>query len=311
MRGQGKCILTLCLLPAALSARAAGPLDYDAAAPFAAHVEKTGEAVNYTVWRATFASPVRTIFPRNDTVWVEYRRPHGPGPFPAVVVLPVLAAPNRFIAERFLNALSNRGIATAFVTMPHQFERRARPGIPSGQGFLARDPARLATHFRQAVLDVRRALSWLEGRPEIDRARLGVLGTSLGAIAAAAVISVDDRVREGVLLLGGADLPALLREGALTAPVVRDLGLSDAEISKHFLNMDALSYREKNRGKRPLLYNARWDRVVPRSSALALARAFPDAEQRWVWGGHYSAVLHLVWMPGEAARHFRRRFFGE
>src|SRR6266850_2420895 len=44
-----------------------------------------------TVHRLTFPSPVETLYLENNTVHAEYFVPHGKGPFPAVIVLEILA----------------------------------------------------------------------------------------------------------------------------------------------------------------------------------------------------------------------------
>lgn len=59
---------------------------------------------------------------------------------------------------------------------------------------------------RMQVEDVRAALSFLEGVPEVDAASLGVFGVSLGATVAAGTAAVDRRVRAGVAVAGPGDL---------------------------------------------------------------------------------------------------------
>ena len=46
--------------------------------------------------------------------------------------------------------------------------------------------------MRQTVLDLRWATAWMESRPEIDKARLGIMGTSLGSFVAALTAEMDD-----------------------------------------------------------------------------------------------------------------------
>src|SRR5436309_10046963 len=57
--------------------------------------------------------------------------------------------------------------------------------------------------IRQTVLDLRLAAAWLEARPEVDRQRLGILGTSLGSFMAALTAEMEPRLNRTVLLLGG------------------------------------------------------------------------------------------------------------
>ena len=53
---------------------------------------------------------------------------------------------------------------------------------------------------------------------------------------------------------------------------------------------------------------ARDEKVVALTAAMQsntglapLAEAFPGASQLWVAGGHYTAILHMAWMPSYAA----------
>lgn len=52
------------------------------------------------------------------------------------------------------------------------------------------------------IADVRAALDWLTKRPEVDSARLGVLGICQGASEMIAVAAADDRVRAAALVSG-------------------------------------------------------------------------------------------------------------
>ncbi len=252
-----------------------------------------------------FPSPVKSPFEANDTVWGHLWIPKGKGPFPAVLVLPVMAAPNVWIETRFMNRFVRAGLAVFWIEMPYQFHRRPHPSIPSGQVFLARTPERLAANFRQSVLDARRALTWLEKHPSIDPGRIGLFGISLGSMVSATVYSVDPRPRYAVFLLGGADFPSLLFGSSMTSPFLRRAGLELGAIREAFKGIDPLDYTEANASKKALLINARWDSVIPRPNALMLHKAFPASRQVWIPFGHYTATLHLFWVTFYAADAFR------
>ena len=67
-----------------------------------------------------------------------------------------------------------------------------------------------------------------------------------------------------------------------------------------------MDYRGSNKGKRALLINVRWDAVIPAANARKLLEAFPDARQVWLPLGHYSAIVHLLWVPKFVSREFQR-----
>jgi fermentation-respiration switch protein FrsA (DUF1100 family) len=191
--------------------------------------------------------------------------------------------------------------------MPFQFHRRPRAGIPSGQVFLSRTAAGLARNFRQSALDTRRAIDWLSHRPEIDPGRIGLFGVSLGGMVAAAVYSVDPTPKYSIFLLAGADFPSLIETSAMTGPFARRMGISAAEMRSAWQGLDPWDHRETNIAKPALLVNVRWDAVVPRANALKLHEAFPASRQEWLPGGHYSAILHLLWIPRYVAHEFARQ----
>lgn len=252
----------------------------------------------------TFPSPAQSPFKINDTVWGHLSVPSTPGKHPCILVLPVMAAPNIWIEQRFINRFVREGFAVMWLEMPYQFHRRPHPLGPSGQVFLARTGKRLAGNFRQSVLDARRALSWLSKQPGIDPKRIGLFGISLGSLVGSVVYSVDPIPKYAVFLLGGADFPSLLENSSMTGPFVRKSEISADSLRQAFKGIDPLDYSRGNGGKEVLLINAESDDVIPKANGLKLKAAFPQALQRWVPLGHYSAILHLIWLPGFVARDF-------
>lgn len=290
-----------------MGALAGEPLAYDIGQPFPYSADVEEDVPGHTLYRVRFPSPVAGHFPSNNTVWGHLYVPKGRPrrELPAcVLLLPVMAAPNLWIETRFINALLRRRFAVLWLEMPYQFHRVPAPLVPSGQAFLARSARGLAGNFRQSVLDARRGLSFLQRSGLVDASRVGVFGVSLGAMVGAAVLSVDDRPAGGIFLLGGADFPSLVARGSMTRGFIRRFGIDVESLGQAWKGLDPLEYRELNRGKKALLINARWDGVVPRANAEALARAFPDSRQVWVPFGHYTAIVHLLWVPAYVSRRF-------
>jgi predicted esterase len=127
--------------------------------------------------------------------------PRGAGPFPAVVFQHGrLGNRSQFLGEA--RRLRRDDIASLLLDGPW-----ARPG---GRRILSGRPSDALT-LRQTVIDERRALDLLADRPEIDSRRLGVMGFSLGAVASAALLGVDHRIRCGVLASAGQRLAPLLQ----------------------------------------------------------------------------------------------------
>lgn len=115
-----------------------------------------------------FPSPVESKYPENNTVVAEYYRPAGKGPFPAVIVLDILAG-NKRLPQMMCQHLAQNGIAGLFVQMAYYGPRRPKEGLR----MVSYDVGHTLDAVRQTVLDLRYAAAWLESRPEVDKARLG------------------------------------------------------------------------------------------------------------------------------------------
>ena len=174
----------------------------------------------YTVSTLRFPSPIETPDVENNVVHAEYFAPIGFGPKrPAVVVLHILGSDfplSRYMAAR----LADRGVAALFVKLPYYGERR--PADRKGQSskrFLSGDIERSMLAMRQGVCDVRRAVSWLNSRPDVDGTRLAVAGISLGGIVSSRRRPrLTPPVQRGVFLLAGGDLSVILWEMPEGAP---------------------------------------------------------------------------------------------
>lgn len=267
---------------------------------FLPEVRLRGSTWRFDLYDVRFPSAMSSRLPANETVWGTLYLPKRRGKPPAaVLLLPVMAAPNLWIEERFAYALASEGLAVLQLELPFQFRRA--PGLLSGQVFLARKPEVLRRNFIQAVLDARRAVGFLRGSGLVDPERVALLGTSLGALVGAATLSVEDRLAGGLLLLGGADFATMILNGEMTRDFALRSGVDVAALRQAFAGLDPLDYREVNRGKRVALVNVRRDLVIPLDNALKLRDAFPDSTQLLLPLGHYTAMLHLLWMPSYAA----------
>ena len=293
---------TLLALPAVAAPLAAPDSD------FKVEVVEVSKAQGRTDYLLRFPSALKSPWPANDTIWAHLSVPDSAkgARVPAVLVLPVMAAPNIWIETRFVDRFVRDGLVVMWIEMPTQFHRRPHPSMPSGQVFLARTTGQLARNFRQSVSDARRAFGVLAARPEVDGKRVALFGISLGAIVASVTWSVDVRPRAGVFVMGGADFPDLALNGSLSGPFVKKMGLKPEELRADWVGLDPLDYKAANAGKKALLINVRSDTVIPRANALRLKEAFPDSTQVWLPFGHYSAILHLSWLPRVVSSRLRK-----
>src|SRR5262245_1003656 len=129
------------------------------------------------VYRLRFPSPVESPHKENNTVHAEYYLPRGKGPFPGVIVLDITGG-DQSLSRSICTHLAKNNIAGLFVQMAYYGPRRP----PGSRLRLVSTNVQLTTAaIRQTVLDLRCATAWMESRPELDKKRLGILGTSLGS----------------------------------------------------------------------------------------------------------------------------------
>ncbi len=275
------------------AAEADVPADFRmAGATFSFERQPLRSTPNYTVEAVRFPSPVVTTDVANNTVHAEYFRPTRPGKRPAVIVLHILGAD--FALSRYMAArLADRGVAALFVKLPYYGERR-----PTGrERFLSADMERSVSAMRQGVLDVRRAAAWLADQPEIDRAKVGVTGISLGGIISSLAAAIDPAINRAALLLAGGELHEVLwamPEGAKYRKLWIDSGRTKDDLKALTTPFDPITYAHRLKGKRVMMMAGNVDEVIPPSSARALWHAAGEPPITWFDCGHYSAAGFLL-----------------
>ncbi len=261
----------------------------------------------FTVARVRFPSPVVTKDAVNNTVHCEYFQPKEPGKRPAVVVLHILGA-DFALARYYAARLAAEGVAAIFMKLPYYGERRP-PG--HANRFLSNDVAETSLAMRQAVCDVRRAASWLGGRAEIDPARLGVTGISLGGITAALTVAIDPALSRAVTILAGGDLDQILwtmDEGGADRWRREWLasGRTTADLNQFCHDFDPITYAGRLKGKHVLMMAGNVDEVVPPAAARHLWELAGRPPIRWFDCGHYSSAGALLPAIREATEFLNR-----
>lgn len=108
-------------------------------------------------------------------------RPAGPGPHPAIVMAHGFAAVKELYLDRFAERFARAGFAVAV------FDHRGF-GASGGEPRQEADPVLQARDYRHVI-------TWLGTRPEVDRQRVGIWGTSYSGGHVLQVAAVDRRVK--------------------------------------------------------------------------------------------------------------------
>ena len=314
-------LLTLFLLcTVALAAPQPAPVnphfyDYDASAPFS--VTQTPDAEvkasvggDVEVTRVTYPSPVVTPYPQNNTVTAFLFQPKTVGRHPVMLVehewLPV-ALTNEFV---LCATLARSGVAALLVVQPYSYNRRILPRVPDVE-LLSGNTHQTVAAVRQAVLDNRRALDWLQSRSDIDPSRMGVVGISLGGILAPLIAGVDHRAKVLVTIVGGADVSDLVFDSFITyglRPSLLYHGVTFDSIKRDYAPIEPTNWLSGFDPKNALLFNGRFDVFVNPKQARHLADALGGAPIVWTNTGHYGTVFAEKQIETIGTQFVRSRF---
>lgn len=216
-------------------------------------------------------------------------REEGGDPVPAILLVPDAEAPapgalllhgyssrKEHMADNVGRALLEEGIASLAVDLPLHGDR----GDPL-QAQSARNPLAVVRLWRAATREAGLAVRYLGARKEVDAARVGVAGYSLGSFLAVALAADDPRVKAVVVAAGG-DLPA----GTPLAAVARTV-------------VDPLRAVRRLAPRPLLMVHGRDDRTVrPDQAERLYAAAGEPREIRWYPAGHYLPPAAIQYAAG-------------
>jgi dienelactone hydrolase len=275
---------------------------------------RTGENDLSEFYRGTFPSPLESVAPENNTVTVLPVLPKGrTGPVPVVVVLHYWGALNHSIELQIAEDLNKRGVAAVLVTLPYHLERTPA-GKRSGELAIQPDAGYLRDTMTQSLQDVRRAIDLIYTRPEFDTSRIGIAGTSLGAIVAELVYAVDSRLTHGAFVLGGADIAHILWNSSRVIPqrdALRRKGYTEPKLREELVAVEPLSYLPRANPGKTFVVGALYDSVVPPASTDKLIKALGTEDTLWLETGHYGGFFVQRKLLEETAKFFGDEFFGK
>jgi dienelactone hydrolase/predicted choloylglycine hydrolase len=263
------------------------------------------EQEGFQIHAVTFPSAVTTRYPENNTVHCEWYRPTGPGPFPAAVVLDILGG-DQTLARVQSTYLAKKGIACLFVQMAYYGPRRPAGGKVR---LIMPDIDHSLAAVRQTVLDVRRAAAWLETRPEVDRQRLGIIGTSLGSFMGTLAAEMEPRFRKVAIVLGGGGVVDAFYDHPYGAPfrtVWVALGGSKAKLQQRIACADPITCAANLKDRQVIMIGASRDDVIPPAATRRMWDALGRPKIIWYDATHTGAIVYILPAINEVIEHFKK-----
>lgn len=245
------------------------------------------------IHQLTFPSLDESDHVENNTVHALYYQPEGEGPFPAAIILDVLAG-DQSLSRSMGLFFAQRKVAALFVQMAYYGPRRP-PN--SSMRLLSPNIEQTMNAIGQTVKDCRCAASWLAQRDEVDPDRIGIVGTSLGSFMAGLTGEMEPRISRVVLLLGGGGIVDGLYDhprAKLFRQANELFGGSKEKLARVIAPVDPLTHANRLKSRDVLMIAASRDTIVPAKMATALWEASGKPKIIWYDTDHYGAIFYLL-----------------
>jgi dienelactone hydrolase len=248
-----------------------------------------------------FTSPERSPYPENDLVnarWYPAPAHKDPArPKQAIVVLPQWNSDG--LGHNSLCEIFNRmGISALRLSMPYHDIRRPAE-LERSDYAVSANIGRTLSACRQAVVDIRCCLDWLEAQ---GYEHFGVLGTSLGSCYAFLASAHDPRLRVNAFNHASTAFGDVTWAGQSTRHVKQALaeaGLTQDRVRELWAAASPCYYFDKIAGqeaagdkKKVLVVYADYDLTFPKEYSLKVVEAFGKSglsfESRVLPCGHYT-----------------------
>jgi hypothetical protein len=168
--------------------------------------------------------------------------------------------------------------------------------------------------YQVLVINTRQVIDWAESRNELDAQRVAVMGMSIGGMASAITMAVDERVMAGVFLVTGGNMENITwRSKNDVARMshkctefqcheiyshypqylddVKERGIENVVPAKECFLFDPISFTSYLRGRPMLMINAEWDDFVPKDSTLEFWEACGHPRIVWLPANHNTVFL--------------------
>jgi dienelactone hydrolase len=243
-----------------------------------------------------FTSPVRSLYPENDTVNARWYPAHpetqNGKPKQAMIVMPQWNA-DAFSHNALCTLFNRFGISCLRLSKPYHDIRRPAE-LERSDYAVSANVGRTTEACRQAVVDIRSCIDWLEQQ---GYSQFGVLGTSLGSCYAFIAAAFDPRIQVCAFNHASTWFGDVTWEGQSTRHIraaFEEAGLTQDEVREIFSIVSPMSYMDRFAAtpKRSLVVHATYDLTFPLKYSLDVLKNFDalniDYVSKVLPCGHYT-----------------------
>jgi hypothetical protein len=243
-----------------------------------------------------FTSPVLTRYPENDTVNARWFPAHpetqNGKPKQAMIVMPQWNA-DAFSHNSLCTLFNRFGISCLRLSKPfHDIRRPAE--LERSDYAVSANVGRTTEACRQAVVDIRSCLDWLQFQ---GYQQFGVLGTSLGSCYAFIAAAFDPRLQVCAFNHASTWFGDVVWAGQSTRHIraaFEQAGLNQTQVREIFSIVSPMSYMDRFAAtpKRSLVIHANYDLTFPLEYSLDVLKNFDRLNINYVSKvlpcGHYT-----------------------
>lgn len=227
-----------------------------------------------------FTSPVKTPYPENDLVnarWYPAAEEKQAGkPKQAMIVMPQWNA-DAFSHNALCSLFNRFGISALRLSKPYHDVRRPVE-LERSDYAVSSNIGRTIAACRQAVVDIRCCLDWLEAQ---GYEQFGILGTSLGSCYAFIASAHDARLRVNAFNHASTSFGDVVWTGQSTRHIRKafeDAGMTQQRLQQLWASISPVSYMERfaSTPKKVLVVHATYDLTFLREYSLQVLRSFSE-----------------------------------
>lgn len=278
----------------------------------------------YDTFRISSKSLIKTGYPKNDINQAILFLPSKVIFNTPIILLHGMGERNLKHLEYFGHKFASLGFAFLIQILPFHYERKDN-GLRAGEKFLKDDMDDSIRDFRQAVIDARVNLNYLESLG-FGNNGFNLIAFSFGGMVGTILMGVDERIKKGVFVVTGGNYEYITWKSLATRVIRKKYEIeenyetygcnydicreihkdyekiienikskSDIEnynFSKGCFLFDPLTFAPLIKGRETILIRAIFDEIFPKESTFQLAKAMGSKNVISVFSDHYSIILY-------------------